>query len=288
MIKTFLNDIQLPINPLEDITFYTNVNTKNIDLISFGEIVVLGNRKPIEFNIDSFFTDNKYPFVVVEKPLLAIDYINKLHDIINKKSTVRFIMTGDKTDVNMLCVISSFKHSQRFGEEGEYYYTLQLVEYREPKVKKVIVQIPKGTNNIPLAAVNKQAVRKEPAVKQTTYKVKAGDCLWNIAKAFYGDGTKYTLIQNANPKTKTKGIHPGDVLIIPGVSSSSGITPATTGGSTSSTKANATASVGSVASLLGSSFNAGTSSNINPSAITPRVRQIFGVDSLSSGGGRSF
>ncbi len=285
MIKTFINDLQLPVNPLEDITFSTDINTKNIDLISFGEIVTLGNKKPIEFSINSIFTDKKYPFVVVTNPLLAIDYVNKLYNIINNKSPVRFILTGDQTDVNMLCVITSFKHTQKFGEEGEYYYTLKMFEYREPKVKKVIVQFPESTQNIPLASKS-QTVRKEPAVKQTTYKVKAGDCLWNIAKAFYGDGSKYTLIQNANPKTKTKGIHPGDVLIIPGVSSSKGITPATTGGSTSSSaKTSGVPSVGSVVSGL--IFSAGVSTNSHGGG-GRSMDYLPSSSGRGSGGGRSF
>ena len=30
------------------------------------------------------------------------------------------------------------------------------------------------------------------------YTVRSGDCLWNIAKKFYGSGSQYTKIYNAN------------------------------------------------------------------------------------------
>lgn len=49
------------------------------------------------------------------------------------------------------------------------------------------------------------------------YTVVKGDCLWNIAKKFYGDGTKYTVIYDAN-KGIIKNpslIYPGQVLTIP-------------------------------------------------------------------------
>ena len=36
-----------------------------------------------------------------------------------------------------------------------------------------------------------------PATAQT-YTVVKGDCLWNIAKKFYGNGSKYSIIYNAN------------------------------------------------------------------------------------------
>lgn len=49
------------------------------------------------------------------------------------------------------------------------------------------------------------------------YTVKKGDCLWNIAKKYYGSGAQYTKIYNAN-KDKIKNpnlIYVGQVFIIP-------------------------------------------------------------------------
>lgn len=55
-------------------------------------------------------------------------------------------------------------------------------------------------------------------VKPKTYTVKSGDCLWNIAKKFYGNGALYTKIYNAN-KSVIGGnpnlIYPGQVYTIP-------------------------------------------------------------------------
>lgn len=51
----------------------------------------------------------------------------------------------------------------------------------------------------------------------TVYVVKTGDCLWSIARKFYGSGTKYTLIFNANRDIikNPSLIYPGQQLIIP-------------------------------------------------------------------------
>ena len=53
----------------------------------------------------------------------------------------------------------------------------------------------------------------------TTYTVKKGDCLWNIAKKFYGSGPKYTKIYDANRGIikNPNLIYPGQVLTIPDV-----------------------------------------------------------------------
>lgn len=50
-----------------------------------------------------------------------------------------------------------------------------------------------------------------------TYTVKKGDCLWNIAKQFYGSGSDYTKIYDANTNQVVNPnlIYPGQILVIP-------------------------------------------------------------------------
>ena len=50
-----------------------------------------------------------------------------------------------------------------------------------------------------------------------TYTVRTGDCLWNIAKRYYGNGSKWQKIYNAN-RGKIKNpnlIYTGQRLVIP-------------------------------------------------------------------------
>ena len=57
-----------------------------------------------------------------------------------------------------------------------------------------------------------------PKSKPKTYTVKSGDCLYNIAKKYYGDGSKYTKIYEANKKiigSNPNLIKAGQVLTIP-------------------------------------------------------------------------
>ncbi len=52
-----------------------------------------------------------------------------------------------------------------------------------------------------------------------TYTVKKGDCLWTIARKFYGSGADYTKIYEANKGTIGKNpnlIYPGQTFTIPG------------------------------------------------------------------------
>lgn len=54
------------------------------------------------------------------------------------------------------------------------------------------------------------------SLADSTYVVKKGDCLWNIAKACLGAGEKYPEIVKVNPSIKNPNrIYPGQEIIIP-------------------------------------------------------------------------
>lgn len=76
------------------------------------------------------------------------------------------------------------------------------------------------------STTNKKPVpKKEKKVTSTpkassakrTYTVKRGDCLWNIAKRFYGNGASYTKIYDANTNkiANPNLIYPGQIFVIP-------------------------------------------------------------------------
>ena len=96
---------------------------------------------------------------------------------------------------------------------GSYHYDITLKEYREITTRQVKVDI--GNSS---ATVDKSDARVDNTVTPKTYTVKSGDCLWNIAKALYGNGADYTKIYNANKGTIGKNpnlIYPGQTFTIP-------------------------------------------------------------------------
>ena len=120
---------------------------------------------------------------------------------------IRVIITGI---LNMECTIESFSYGEH-DATGDIYYTAFLKEYKKTAIKKATVTLTK------VEKTSTRTTKKETVTQQRTYTVKRGDCLWNIAKQYYGNGAQYTKIYEAN-KDKVKSnyiIYVGQVLIIP-------------------------------------------------------------------------
>ena len=156
-----------------------------------------------------YYTEKKVP-VAVDDPYTFVKTILGWKE---KGTLVRFLAGSN---VNILCSIETFQYGEQDGT-GDVYYTLSFKEYREIE----LVKKPKPKKTTKKKAKKKKAkTQKRKQTKKNTaktYTVKSGDCLWNIAKKFYGNGAQYTKIYNAN-KGKISNpnlIYPGQVLTIP-------------------------------------------------------------------------
>ncbi|MCM1227686.1 MAG: LysM peptidoglycan-binding domain-containing protein [Clostridium sp.] len=127
-------------------------------------------------------------------------------------SVLKFRLTGRNITKNV--IIDSFQYSEKGGDVGTYEYSLTLKEYRSVKPR----QISLDKNNKKASISKKTQTRVSTKETPKTYTVVSGDCLWNIAKKFYGDGSKYKKIYEANKNiigANPNLIYPGQVLTIP-------------------------------------------------------------------------
>ncbi|MBV1848947.1 LysM peptidoglycan-binding domain-containing protein [Catellatospora tritici] len=67
----------------------------------------------------------------------------------------------------------------------------------------------------PAAKPAAAATKAKPQAEERTYRVKAGDTLWDIAANYYGDGRQYMKIAKANNIANPNQIDIGWVLKIP-------------------------------------------------------------------------
>lgn len=202
--------IQLPVLPE---TFKTNNGSSNdsMDITGLGEIIIMQSRSALEFSFSSFFPAARFPGVQVSSLTKPLELVQKINSWKASKKPVHFIATA--CGVDLYCSIEKFNYSEEGGDPGTYQYDITLKEYREITVRQVKVDIPSKE-----ATVEKEEARVDNSVQPKTYTVKSGDCLWNIAKQFYGSGSDYTKIYNANKGTiggNPNLIYPGQVLTLP-------------------------------------------------------------------------
>ena len=183
-------------------------------VLELGEILILRKRGLRSVSWDSFFPANSAPYVTgtITHPLSIVQAIQTARD---SRDPVRFLITGTDLDINVKMGVASFDYEERAGELGDFYYSIKLTEWRDYSPRRITLP----------TEPEKPAQEKEPerpgkpeAAAAKTYTVKAGDCLWAIAKKVYGKGSDYTKIYNANKGTIGSNpnlIFAGQVLTIP-------------------------------------------------------------------------
>ena len=206
--KSNSDKFMLPVNP-ESFAFTEKHNNTSVNVNSIGEVNLLGKRDLKTGTISSHFPKRDRNYANNSGRQAPYTYINKLLSWKSSGNPIQLIITGTK--INFQVTIETLKYGEQDGT-GDVYYDLTLKEYRAVEIKKTKLKKKKKTTK-------KKSKPKRPAAKKKTktYTVKSGDCLWNIAKKFYGNGAQYTKIYNAN-KGKIKNpnlIYPGQVLTIP-------------------------------------------------------------------------
>lgn len=218
----YMGKMLCPIAPSKLQIKISNKN-KTITLIDEGEVNILKQAGLTDVSFDLLLPNVKYPFATYKSGFEKANYfLDELEKLKTDEKPFQFIVTRTFPngkmlfDTNLKVSLESYDIKEDAKQGFDVMVSIKLKQYREYGTKtcsvnsasttpKVSVETKRPTENSPAPSANK------------TYTVKKGDCLWNIAKKFYGSGSKYTVIYNAN-KSKIKNpnsIYPGQVLTIP-------------------------------------------------------------------------
>lgn len=210
--------VRLPVLPSEMIISGNTVET-NIGMLGLGELSLYGGNKPREGEISCFFPSKRnldsYGFLQYKNVAEPYFFASIFRNWMDKGQVVQFIVAPSIASFPVRII--SFEYGEKNGS-GDVYYTLKWKEARKINVKKL------NTNSNNSNANNErppsQTQDKSNSSNQKTHTVKHGESLWLIAQKYYGNGSQYPKIKNANsnkyPSLKNNNIiYSTWVLVIP-------------------------------------------------------------------------
>ena len=219
----YLNDCLLPVTP-EKIQIKINNSNKTVTLINEGEINILKKAKLTDIEFEAEIPQVKQPYAVYKSGFKGAGYFFDIFEELKiSKKPFQFIVcrrtpAGKKLlNTNIKVSMEDYKITEDAKNGFDFKVKFSLKQWRDYGTKTINIQIAASK---PKASVEPQRETNNspaPAASQT-YTVVKGDCLWNIAKCFYGNGSKYTVIYDANRGViggNPNLIYPGQVLTIP-------------------------------------------------------------------------
>jgi LysM repeat protein len=190
-------------------------------LINEGEINILKMAGLTEISFDLLLPNVKYPFATYKSGFKNAKYfLDEIEELKVSQKPFQFIVTRTFPngkmlfDTNMKVSLEDYTIKESAKEGFDAIVSIKLKQYKDFGTKVCNVTVADAKPKVEVT--ENRATDNAPGLP-TTYKVKSGDCLWNIAKEFYGNGSKYNLIFNVN-KDKIKNpnlIYPDQVLTIP-------------------------------------------------------------------------
>ncbi|WP_440249437.1 LysM peptidoglycan-binding domain-containing protein [Dialister succinatiphilus] len=187
--------------------------SNNIDaesVIKLGEVPIFNGTslKTIEFT--SFFPNQEYSFCDYTGFMKPYEFSEKIQKWMYEGKPLRVIVTDSPT--NMQCLIQQFDTVEQDGTR-DLYFTLNLLEYRPIEVPNLSSSNTSSNSNNAQNTSRPSETNTNSNNQQKTHKVVRGDTLYDIAKKYYGKGSLYPKIKEAN-KTKYPSLAKNNIIYV--------------------------------------------------------------------------
>ena len=219
----YLGAMMFPIPPSE-IKIKIKGQNKSLTLINDEEITLLRNPGLTEISCDFLLPNVKYPSSIAQYKQTfqgAKYFLDRLEYIKTRKKIQQFIVTRELPngkllfDTNIPVSLENYTIKESAKQGFDVVVSVTMKQYRHYGTKTVEVSTD-GTASVE----NSRETSNSPAPSGNsvvTHTVSDTDTLWSIAKYYYGDGSKYTAIYEANKDkiSNPSAIYTGQKLIIP-------------------------------------------------------------------------
>lgn len=208
-IMSFLDEaagkeLVLPVTPAKYTWRHPN-RVETVRLDQAGEVNLPGGARMGECTLEEVLLPAQlYPFCVPGARADPWGYLYDLELWSDRGTVLRWIVSG--TSVNAPVLIEEITQGERDGT-NDLYITIAMRQYQ--RLEAPVLALSSGGEETARDAGT-------GANSTKTYTVVKGDCMWGIAKKFYGNGSLYPRLAAANPSVKNQNlIYPGQVLTIP-------------------------------------------------------------------------
>ena len=192
--------------PITPPSLNIKVGSKNevVTLINEGDINILKSPSLIEVEFDARFPMRKYPYSREVSDFQS--YFDVFKELKEKKKPFRFIVSrnsfGGKRswDTDLHMALEDFHIKEDSDEGDDVIIEFQLKQYKNYGVKQLPTNS-SSTTATPTTTSTSNKPRETKAASTQSYTIKSGDTLWAIAKRFYGNGSEWGKIYNANKST---------------------------------------------------------------------------------------
>ena len=219
----YLNKCLLPVAPPK-LTVKINNANKTVTLINEGQINLLKKAELTDLEFECRIPQEPYPFAVYKSGFKGADYFLDYFETLKmNQKPFQFIVcrtkpTGKRLfDTNIKVSMEDYKITEDAKEGFDLMVDIKLKQWRDYGTKTVNISFDMSRPKASVEPQRETGASPAPTEAQT-YTVVKGDCLWNLAKKFYGNGSKYSVIYNANRSViggNPNLIYPGQVLTIP-------------------------------------------------------------------------
>ena len=201
--------IILPINP-ENIELKYEKETEAYNIIGFGEINIMGNKKPMRIKFSHFLPEDDSIFNTSSGIMYRINNNTEFAEYsysseraveifkrwATEKIIVRLVIDEE---ININCIVSHFSQTIRENTASKP-YVLEVIEYRNPLIKS------KSTYGL----YERTTIQTRPKVLI----MKKGDTVYSLASKYGVDYKNLALLNNVNDVNQEM---PGKALSLIGV-----------------------------------------------------------------------
>lgn len=219
----YFGNVLLPVTPAKIQITISNKN-KSINLINEGEINILKSAGLTSVEFEAEIPQIEYPYAVYKSGFKDAGYFFGIfEELKSAKKPFQFIVcrrlpSGKQLlNTNIKVSLEDYKITEDAKNAFDFKVKFSLKQYRDYGTKTIDIKINGSKAQARVEPERETHNSPEPAETQT-YTVVSGDSLWGIAKKYYGDGSKYTVIYDANSDvigSSPNLIYEGQTLTIP-------------------------------------------------------------------------